>query len=186
MKVLTLHPDDFEEACRKLAEQALLFEPQLIIGILTGGGEVGRRVASMFKDARYEEVRLQRKSTRKKSRLKVLLRMLPTSVNDILRCYEMRRVVNRKPKKISIELPEELRRILRSFECGRILVVDDAVDSGATLRAVVESIQKENTECEVRTAVLTSTCPNPVVKPDYVLWDDGVLLRFPWSFDYKG
>lgn len=64
-----------------------------------------------------------------------------------------------------------------------VMVVDDAVDSGITLAAVLRTLRACCPPAtELRTAAITVTRPDPVVKPDYALYR-GVLCRFPWSFD---
>ena len=65
----------------------------------------------------------------------------------------------------------------------RILVADDAVDSGTTLASVLHllaDICPPGTE--IRSAAITQTLENPRARPDYVLLH-GTLCRFPWSFD---
>lgn len=66
---------------------------------------------------------------------------------------------------------------------ARILVVDDAVDSGATLRTVIATIRSTWPDAEIRSAVLTVTRSRPLILPDYTLYPRGTLLRFPWSLD---
>lgn len=185
MKVITLHPDAFERACRRLADDVRPFAPQLIIGILHGGGEVGRRVARCFPEAEYVEVETHRPGKSRKASLKGLLRHMPAFLADMLRRIEMRRVQNRQPEERTVELPGDLAAILEKMPERRILIVDDAVDSGATLKAVVGAVRRAAPQAGVRSAVLTVTAQNPVEKPDYALWRDGSLIRFPWSFDYS-
>ena len=65
----------------------------------------------------------------------------------------------------------------------RVLVVDDAVDSGVTLDTVFRSLRETAPpDTEVRAAVVTVTLDRPLIEPDFTLYR-GVLCRFPWSFD---
>jgi hypoxanthine phosphoribosyltransferase len=64
-----------------------------------------------------------------------------------------------------------------------VLVVDDAVDSGATLIAVLDAVYKAAGSSKVRSAAITVTTENPMVMPDYYLYHDETLIRFPWSID---
>lgn len=66
----------------------------------------------------------------------------------------------------------------------RILIVDDAVDSGESMKKVVETVRGLNPRASVRTAAITLTTPAPAVSPDYYLYNQ-VLVRFPWSKDYR-
>jgi hypoxanthine phosphoribosyltransferase len=67
----------------------------------------------------------------------------------------------------------------------RILVVDDAVDSGRTLEVVLRWLRGRCPDAEVRSAVLTVTTPRPLLIPDFYLYYPDVLIRFPWSLDNK-
>lgn len=66
---------------------------------------------------------------------------------------------------------------------ARILVVDDAVDSGATLLGVVNAAKAAVPLADVRSAVITQTTTAPMTAPDYTLYNDKTLIRFPWSLD---
>lgn len=185
MRVITLHPDDFDVACQKLAASIHPFNPQVIIGILHGGGEVGQRLAAHFPEATYTEVALHRGNKAKKATFKRLLRVLPTSIADMLRQMEMKRVQRKPICSKSIELPTDVANILKSSQLSNILIVDDAVDSGATLKAVVEAVSRTASKAHIRSAVLTVTTSSPAISPDYALWRGDTLIRFPWSFDYN-
>ena len=62
-------------------------------------------------------------------------------------------------------------------------MVDDAVDSGVTLAAVLDLLRDTcRRDIRFRSAVITVTLDNPMTEPDYTLYR-GVPCRFPWSFD---
>lgn len=65
----------------------------------------------------------------------------------------------------------------------RILVVDDAVDSGATARGILDAIHRLPGQRLTALAVITVTTPHPVVKVDFALYTNRTLIRFPWSKD---
>lgn len=178
MKVLTLHPAAFELACRHLAGQARDFAPQLIVGIPRGGSYVGQIIAREYADAEYIEIGGQRAGTPRKGRLSWLLRLLPTFVVDRLRMAEARRLARRKHTVGLLPSPSSLPA------ASRILVVDDAVDSGATMAAVVNFLKRALPESSVRSAAITVTTPSPLIEPDYAIYRGDTLIRFPWSNDY--
>jgi hypoxanthine-guanine phosphoribosyltransferase len=63
-----------------------------------------------------------------------------------------------------------------------LLVVDDAVDSGATLMRVLAELRKLVPDGTViRSAVVAVTTKTPLIEPDYVFHRQ--LCRFPWSLD---
>lgn len=109
-----------------------------------------------------------------------MLRRLPRLVLDALRKVEAALLGMRKPRPIDIAqviIPAEI------ATGKRILVVDDAVDSGATLDGVVRALCVAAPEAEVRTAVVTVTTKHPLIVPDFVIFNDLTLIRFPWSMD---
>ena len=68
-----------------------------------------------------------------------------------------------------------------------ILIVDDAVDSGSTIRIIKEVLIKKvgiEKEC-IKILVLVKTRENSAIEPDVVKYRN-VLVRFPWSKDFKG
>jgi hypoxanthine phosphoribosyltransferase len=113
---------------------------------------------------------------------------LPEPLLNALRRAEHRLVAGHReavqPTQISLAEAIAIGNWLRILSRGaRVLVVDDAVDSGVTLATVLQTLQSVcPPEVEVRTAVITVTIEDPVVAPDYALYR-GVLCRFPWSFD---
>lgn len=63
-----------------------------------------------------------------------------------------------------------------------LLVVDDAVDSGATLGRVIEVVRALSPPAsDIRSAVISVTTEHPRVEPTYALYRQ--LCRFPWSLD---
>ena len=67
----------------------------------------------------------------------------------------------------------------------RILIIDDAVDSGATLAATIDHIQAiAGPDAVLRTAAITVTTAAPSIEPNFMLYRY-VLCRFPWSLDFK-
>ena len=81
-------------------------------------------------------------------------------------------------------VPPELDAFLKSG--GRkILLTDDAIDSGATMMWVKNQFIEQYKDLEIKVAVITVTTPHPLVDADYALYRDRVLVRFPWSNDTK-
>jgi len=77
-------------------------------------------------------------------------------------------------------------RLAQASGAQRVLVVDDAVDSGVTLATVLRLLRESSPpDTQFRSAVVTVTLAQPLAEPDFVLYR-GVLCRFPWSFDAAG
>lgn len=184
MRVMTLDPAAFDAACLRLeADAAAAGVPDLVVGIATGGDRVAAR---MFVEVPHVSVSLRRPSTPRKERagaLFGLLRRMPRRVADLLRMAEARILVSRPARVLPLTLPPDVSAAIAGAR--RVLVVDDAVDSGATLRAVLDAVGSVAGDREVRSAALTVTTRHPLATPDHALWREGVLIRFPWSKDYR-
>lgn len=185
MRVVTADSGKFSEMCGELREAVRRdgYDYDTLVGIARGGVYV----AETFGED-YYTVSCQRGGTRPKSDgiVKRVVRRLPRWVNSLLRCVESgflqlkEKMMASKPRKVAVEgrLAERLK------EGGhRLLVVDDAVDSGNSLQSVINSLQAISSDNEIRTAALTVTWRAPRVSPDYALFRNSTLIRFPWAPD---
>lgn len=198
MKVLTFLGDDFERLCRNLADKVLEknFDPDLVVGILTGGGVIGRISCDEFKQkiknhqVYYTEVKLQRPSTVVKAKRNSThkLAKLPTWLLDILRIaevyyYEFKvRFVNPRREGV-LSLDEGVVRLLK-MGGKKILIIDDCIDTGYTVKIIKDYFMYHFPGNDFRVAVATVSHRHPVVLPEYQLYNR-VLLRFPWANDVK-
>lgn len=192
--VLTLTPSLLQEHSHRLASriQAAGYQPTLLIGILSGGAEVARLLRNDFPDIPYCEVRISRPSTKQKGQgmTHSLLQRLPISICNLLRTFESRvnewRSRYQQPVRIGqIELPSVITSQLNADATTRILLVDDAIDTGATVQQALQQLQSRFSHVEVRVAVITVTTAHPVCDADYCLYHNRTLCRFPWSNDYR-
>lgn len=192
MRVVTLLNDKFEKACQKLSVMiGDGYRPDIIVGILTGGGYVGREVSRAWPEAQYVEVRVQRKDTAKKEKgvRHVVLQSLPYFVLNWLRMaemvYEDVRAKQFEPKREGkVELSDKIDAQLREKE-QNILLVDDAIDTGATLKFIKDTLTEKYPLARIKIAVITVTSNHPLIDADYCLFHDRTLVRFPWSNDVK-
>lgn len=179
----------FATSCRALGDRvAACYEPDLLVGIRQGGSIVADEMtSSRYIDADRCDVSARRRGTVRKSQLRLhgVTSKLPLRMRNQLRSVEHHvRVLSQmhSPPERDIGCSSLAVQAIESAE--RILVVDDAVDSGQTLKAVLDLVRALGYG-EVRSAALTVTFPAPVVEPDFWLYR-GVLLRFPWSMDAVG
>jgi len=189
----TLRQAAFDDACADLLGMARRDgEPDLLIGIRTGGLVVAE---SMARAAAYRipvmPLTCRRPGTRLKSRipgLKAILTAMPEPWLNALRQAEHRLLTARRRTTRAPEVDQSEANAIgaclaRKPVQTRVLIADDAVDSGATLAAVLATLREVCPPgTELRTAVITVTLDDPIIQPDHALWR-GVLCRFPWSFD---
>lgn len=193
----TLDQPRFATACAHLMQQVLdHHRPDLLVGIRTGGLVVAEAMArALAEPIPVMPLTCRRAATGVKARIKLLPRLLaalPQPVVDRLRWLEHRLLSTRrrakvKPQQIDHAEAAAIGAFLALGDVApRVLVVDDAVDSGVTLATVLDLLRQAcPPHTEFRTAVVTVTLAQPLVEPDFLLYR-GVLCRFPWSFDAAG
>jgi hypoxanthine phosphoribosyltransferase len=195
--VHNLDAEKFATACTALMRRVLVeFRPDLLVGVRTGGLVVAETMAgAVSPSVTVLPLTCRRASTGMKSRIKLLptiLASLPRPAVDGLRWLEHRLLSTRRRSQAT---PQDIdhaeaaaigRHLAQGSAARRVLVVDDAVDSGVTLATVLRLLRQASpADTQFRSAVVTVTLDRPLVEPDFVLYR-GVLCRFPWSFDAKG
>lgn len=179
--------------CAELTRQVRGFDPDVVVGIATGGSDIAEAIADELGGRRLVVVRSQRPGTLLKQGRHAarVLAALPERLANLARWVEVEyrearyyldeRTRGPEPAPTDrIRDPEDLADAVAL--AGRVLVVDDTLDSGQTIRGVVETVRAANPTAEVRTAVIATTWRRPPMTPDYVL-QPRLLLRLPSSFD---
>lgn len=191
MKVITLNKIKFSEKCEELTSN-LKIQPDIVVGILNGGGYVINEIKNKqhFKTSCIELVKLQKKNKIKNNFfVKIILKILPYSILDLLRVFES----NKARKSIDTLNLTQIPNNIISFDLNsisknsikNILIIDDAIDTGKTLFTVKRNLNNFFKDVQIKTAVISWTIETSIVKPDYYIYKN-VLVRFPWSKDYKG
>lgn len=179
-KVITLRSSQFTNACGRLqlAIEADGFSPDAVLAIARDGVFVAEL---MFQGVPHFNVRLSRPSTSLKGALfRRIVKLLPLWLLNRLRIWESNRLEHRQR---SAEKNLEIPALPDLSAYRRVLVVDDAVDSGTTLAAVMRSVAGNYPDMELRSAAITVTTRHPVMQPTYALYRDLTLIRFPWAPD---
>jgi hypoxanthine phosphoribosyltransferase len=171
--------DRLETYSRTLAErvQQSGFKPDVLLYVETAGLHVAYPMRSVF-SCPVSGIVAKRKGQTLKADLKIVLRHLPRPLTHSLRTMELKSQIHRVNKNRQI-----------SCECepfpadGHLLIVDDAVDTGYTLFQIHQYLWSQGIRTErIKTAALTQTLSDPIVKPDFVLFRN-TILTFPWSCD---
>ncbi|WKW45649.1 phosphoribosyltransferase family protein [Myroides sp. JBRI-B21084] len=189
MKVITFNEKQLKEKAFELVNK-IDFQPHLIVGVLNGAQFFIDEFKSSqkFKDCHFSEIKLQRNSEniKKKPFTAFLLKHLPYFILNFLRnieSYKVKTTIKKSSGTISkpinfnysSELPENI---------TKILIIDDAIDSGKTIQQVKNTLQNKFPNAQIKTAVFVCTLKNALIKPNYYLYQN-VLIRFPWSKDFK-
>lgn len=192
---MTVSPAKLAELSVSLYDAATRdgFRPEAVIGIATGGVHVVEAM-SLPASVDVHTCRLSRPTTQAKesSGAQRVLKRLPVRLADWLRLLEdgwLERapVKPAEPTPTLIEQTDAIGKQLSAHGTKRILIVDDAVDSGSTLKCVLDAVKARlPADAQVITGVLTVTrsANRRCITPDHFVLEQ-VLLRFPWSNDYK-
>lgn len=153
------------------------YVPEHVLYVERVGLFPGHEIANHF-NCGISGILSSRSGTSLKFKAKVFLRYLPRPVTHLLRNFEVKSNIHgvKKDRNVGVEgkLPPKGKKLL---------IVDDAVDTGYSLKAVYDFLITHGYEREeVRTAVLTTTQENPVCRPDISLFER-VTFAFPWSYD---
>ncbi|WP_171015845.1 phosphoribosyltransferase family protein [Devosia sp. FKR38] len=193
-RVTTLDEAGVVASSRTLAQQVADsgFSPTHIVAIANGGIPIARPFSTVFPGAEFVVVTKQRAATQLKeqsSGFKQLVQRSPDVVTTFFRRVEhWSRYQERDFARDPIVLPADDGLIWPVLEAApqRIIVVDDAVDTGTSIEFVAASARRRfGPMCDVRTAALTISGVNPQARADYALME-GVNIRFFWSKDFKG
>lgn len=183
MRVITLNENRVKECCHQLGKEIIQtgFNPDLVLGVKTGGAELARFLHPLFSASHLDYCSIKRESKNSRAnKFKKHLKKFPRPVLNLLRIMEAK-FFFRSKERTHIEeviLPEGIEKY------SRILIVDDAIDTGATINSLINELESKNNKSEIRVAVFTVTLTDPSIRPDFTLFDKNILLRFPWSKDF--
>lgn len=194
MQVKRVNEIEFERMSLSLAQKTLLFEPDILIGIESGGVFLMnkmRQTEVFDAEVIFDSISIKRKSSngvKKLTWIVFLVGISPEWLIKIARKVEM--VLSETISKFKI--PDRILHrdalsdltLARIKKGCRILIVDDAVDTGKTLDIALVLFKEKYPKCIINTAVLTITHKNPILLPDFFLFKR-VILQFPWSLDKK-
>ncbi|MEO2058483.1 MAG: phosphoribosyltransferase [Mesonia sp.] len=189
MKVVTLDEKDILTRVNQLI-QKIDFEPDVVIGVLNGAYYLVQlfKDQESFSEVKFYNIKLQRQqeSFKKKKTFNIILKLLPYWALNKLRILESKRdkksLAKISKKKLllkSLHLP-----ITFDSTYKRVLIVDDALDTGKTMFVLKNNLKKVFSNSEIKVAVIAWTIENSIVKPDFYIFKN-ILVRFPWSKDFK-
>jgi uncharacterized protein len=116
------------------------------------------------------------------NRLKKLLvkfaRRLPGPVRDLLRSLEHTVLMSCEPRKREVSFSHDDVAGIMPFR--KIVVLDDAIDTGATIQSVIDALRGAGYRGKIITVVFAWTNPKSRIKPDF-WFKESVLVKFPWS-----
>ena len=153
--------------------------PDHILYVERAGLFIGHAVSDYF-DCSISGIYCGRTGTFFKSKIKIVLRLLPRVVTHLLREIEIKSKIHSmyEDRKVYIEG-------LYPPQDKNLLIVDDAIDTGYSAENIFSFLLGNGYHKEqIKIAVLTNTYRDSACRADISLFDQ-VKFAFPWSYDSR-
>lgn len=190
MQVIDATNESIKQYCSEITStlhEKLVNQKNLVIAIEAGGTPIAHELQNSLcahgLNSEIAAIRCQRPSSKKKKSsltgklFKKTLHKLPKPILNILRVIE---------HEILSRTRNPAREIVTSFNSFNnfynIILVDDAIDSGYSLKKVYDYVRAKAPNSKIITVVYVVTQETPVIEPDFCNIRN-VLVRFPWSSD---
>lgn len=155
------------------------FTPDHVLFVERAGLLIGDEIAKYF-GCSIGGIATQRYGGTTKSKFKFILRYSPRVLTHFLRQIEVLSSFHEVQSERSIVTEYPL-----PGKGKKVLVVDDAIDTGYSIKAVIDYLLNEGYDRNLmRVAVITTTSKTPAFRADYSLFDQ-VICAFPWSYDSR-
>lgn len=173
----TIAIEDIPIIVDSLYEKIILdgFLPDAVICIERAGKIIGEPLAKLM-NVKTADIKAERPGGIFKKKLSKIFYFVPYRIIQKIKYLELKCNINRINRNRSIVLKENIDMY------KNLLVVDDAIDSGETVKQVVDFIRNSNRKTNIKVAAITTTNKVPLVTPDYFLYKNTVC-NFPWSID---
>ncbi len=183
MESIELSLESSKAESKRLAEKICKeYKYDLVIFIAKGAYIIGEELAD-FNKCRLIEIKATRQGNLIKEKIKNVLNILPGRVKKTLRSIEFNSNIHGKIVERKISYDEQIWQ--QCINCKKIILVDDSVDTGHSMKQCKETVKQYFKNSEIRLAAINVFSKSEkVVDIDYCLYKDK-LLEGPWSNDSK-
>lgn len=159
------------------------YNPDTVVYVAKAGYLIGNILSNVF-DASLIGISTERRGNNFKNMLSPILKLIPNSVRFFLIKMELKSNIHKVNEERKIEFISDLSYIDKK-RVKKILIVDDSVDTGYSMKAVKETVYNEFENAEVRTASLNVWDKSmEVIDIDYALYRN-TIIKAPMSKDSK-
>ena len=182
MKYIELSRKDIEEQCKDWAKEIQKsYQPDLIVYVAKAGYLIGREMKDVF-NVPLVGISATREGNALKEVVGPIISRMPNFVRNILISLELKSDTHSKNAERKIQYHEGLEKI-KSSNIQSILVVDDSVDTGHSMKQVVDAIQNEFKNAEIKIAGLNVWDKSKnIIHTDFALYENTVI-KAPMSKD---
>lgn len=181
VKYKEIKNDNIVEVVQKLLEVIGNFDFDLIVYVAKSGYLIAD-ILSVLTGVSYVGINSTREYvTEKDDSLIKLVNKLPRFMVKVLKKTERKLNFydNNKERYLNYN-----KHFFKRFEPEKVLIIDDVIDTGYTIKKVVEEINNIYENPEIKVAVLSYFNDRDAEKPDFYLYENTVLSA-PWTIDSK-
>lgn len=184
MKFLELSIKETEKKCKEWAlEIKKEYNPDIIVYVAKAGYLIAEPMKDTL-DAKLVGIDATREGNSLKEIISPILSILPNFIKKFLRKLELKSNIHNKKNNRNITFHESLSEI-NSNKKYNILVVDDSVDTGNSMKQIVDVLSKTFSNSKIKTAALNVWSQSEkIIFIDYALYRDTVI-KTPCSKDSK-
>lgn len=184
MKYIELSRKDIEEQCKDWAKEIQKsYQPDLIVYVAKAGYLIGREMKYVF-NVPLVGISATREGNALKEVVGPIVSRMPNFVRNILISLELKSDTHSKNTERQIHFHEGLEK-LKSSNIQSILVVDDSVDTGHSMKQVVDAIHSLFGDVEIKIAGLNVWDKSrSIIDSDFALYKNTVI-KTPMSKDSK-
>ncbi|MGN8759521.1 phosphoribosyltransferase family protein [Acidaminococcus fermentans] len=160
------------------------YHPDLVIYVARGGYLIGQDIANYFKVPAVG-IYAQRKGNKLKESLKDILKCLPRPITKMLREIELNSGVHRAIPERKVFWDADYSNSKEVIQAQKILIVDDSVDTGYSMKALIPTIKQTTQAGMIKIAAINVwTKSQDVIHTDYFNYKDTIIVT-PMSNDSK-
>lgn len=184
MKYIELSRKDIEEQCKDWAKEIQKsYKPDLIVYVAKAGYLIGREMKDVF-NVPLVGISATREGNALKEVVGPIVSRMPNCVRNILISLELKSDTHSKNAERKIHYHEGLEE-MKSSNIQSILVVDDSVDTGHSMKQVVDAIHSLFGDVEIKIAGLNVWDKSrSIIDSDFALYKNTVI-KTPMSKDSK-
>lgn len=184
MKCIELSKKDLEVQCKDWAEKIKKeYQPDLIVYVAKAGYLIARPMKNVF-DVPLVGISATREGNSLKEIVGPLVSLLPNFVRNFLISMELKSNTHDRNAERKIRFHQSFENIHQD-SIQKIIVVDDSVDTGHSMKQVVDAISNKMNHVQIKVAGLNVWDKSEdVIKTDFALYRNTVI-KTPMSKDSK-
>lgn len=184
MKYIELSRKDIEEQCKDWAKEIKKsYQPDLIVYVAKAGYLIGREMKNIF-NVPLVGISASREGNALKEVFGPIVSRMPNFIRNFLISVELKSDTHSKNTERKIHMHEGL-EMLDKEKFHHILIVDDSVDTGHSMKQVVNVISSMFVNAEIKIAGLNVWDKSKsIIDTDFALFKNTVI-KTPMSKDSK-